>query len=161
MPRKHKCRMIYYNPEVQHFKPAGVMSKDLDSVELTLDEFEAIRLADYQGLYQEDAAKIMNISRQTFGNILFSAHQKVADFLINSKSLLIKGGVVEMRNSDNRTFVCYDCKHTFDVPFGTGRPGKCPNCGSNNIHRSGTDKGARRRRQGSNPNCFNNAQARV
>lgn len=161
MARKHKCRMIYFNPEVKHFKPAGIMGKELDYVELTLDELKAIRLADLEGLYQEEAAKIMNISRQTFGNILVSAHQKVADFLINSKSLIIRGGVIEMKNSDNRSFVCYDCKHTFDVPFGTGRPGKCPNCGSNNIHRSGSEKGTRKRRQSANPNCINNIHTRV
>ncbi len=65
----------------------------LEEVNLTLDEFEAIRLADLEGLYQEDAAKKMNISRQTFGNIIESAHKKIADSIVNAKALKIKGGI--------------------------------------------------------------------
>ena len=67
----------------------------LEEVNLTLDELEAIRLADLTELYQEDAAKKMNISRQTFGNIINSAHKKIADALLNAKALKIEGGVVE------------------------------------------------------------------
>jgi predicted DNA-binding protein (UPF0251 family) len=67
----------------------------LEEVNLALDELEAVRLADLEGLYQEDAAKKMNISRQTFGNIVNSAHKKIADALLNGKALKIEGGVVE------------------------------------------------------------------
>jgi predicted DNA-binding protein (UPF0251 family) len=67
----------------------------LEEINLTLDELEAIRLADWDGLYQEDAAKKMNISRQTFGNIINSAHKKIADVLLNAKALKIEGGVVK------------------------------------------------------------------
>jgi len=66
----------------------------LEEVNLTLDELEAVRLADFDGLYQEDAAKKMNISRQTFGNIIEKAHKKIADALLNAKALKIEGGVV-------------------------------------------------------------------
>ena len=62
---------------------------------LTLDELEAVRLADFDGLYQEDAAKKMNISRQTFGNIIERAHKKIADVLLHAKALKIEGGTVE------------------------------------------------------------------
>jgi len=141
MARPFKCRRIDLSPETCYFKPVGVMMKELNEVELTLDEFEAIRLADFEGLYQEDAAKRMNISRQTFGNIIYSAHRKIADFLINSKCLKITGGIVEMKNTDERHFVCYDCKHQWGVAFGTPRPSKCPNCNSSNIHRSGDERG--------------------
>jgi ArsR family transcriptional regulator len=65
-------------------------------VVLTIDEFEAVRLADLDGLYQEDAAKKMNVSRQTFGNIIESAHKKIADTIVNAKALRIKGGIVKM-----------------------------------------------------------------
>ena len=65
------------------------------SVNLTLDELEAIRLADLTELYQEDAAKKMNVSRQTFGNIINSAHKKIADALLNAKALKIEGGNIE------------------------------------------------------------------
>jgi len=68
----------------------------LEQVELTVDEFEAIRLADMEGLYQEAAAQRMNVSRQTFGRILEAAHKKVADALVNGKALSIAGGSVEI-----------------------------------------------------------------
>jgi predicted DNA-binding protein (UPF0251 family) len=67
----------------------------LEEVNLTLDELEAVRLADLEGLYQEDAARKMDISRQTFGNIINSAHKKIADVLLNAKALKIEGGVVK------------------------------------------------------------------
>ena len=65
---------------------------DLEEVVLNLDEFEAIRLADYEQLYQEEAATKMNISRQTFGRIIEAAHKKIADVLLNGKALKIEGG---------------------------------------------------------------------
>ncbi len=67
----------------------------LVEINLTLDELEAIRLADFEELYQEDAAKQMNISRQTFGNIIAAAHKKVADVLLHAKALKIEGGIVK------------------------------------------------------------------
>jgi len=67
---------------------------DLEEIVLNLDEFEAIRLADYEQLYQEDAATKMNISRQTFGRIIEAAHKKIADVLMNGKALKIEGGEV-------------------------------------------------------------------
>lgn len=75
---------------------------DLEEVRLTLDEFEAVRLAGLEGLYQEDAAIKMNVSRQTFGNILSSAHRKIADCLVNTKALKIDGGSVQMINAPER-----------------------------------------------------------
>ena len=68
---------------------------------LALDDFEALRLADFEGLYQEQAAERMRISRQTFGRIVEAARQKVAQALIEGKTLSIEGGSVEMR-----TFKC-------------------------------------------------------
>ena len=68
----------------------------LEQVILTEDEWEAVRLADQEGLYQEQAAERMNISRQTFGRIIDSAHKKIADALVNGKALVIEGGTVEM-----------------------------------------------------------------
>jgi len=63
---------------------------------LSIDELEAIRLADLHHLYQEEAAKQMNVSRQTFGRILDAAHAKVADALVNGKALSIQGGPIEI-----------------------------------------------------------------
>lgn len=94
MPRPRQCRHVHAGPEETCFKPKGVPLEGLEEVILLLDEFEAIRLADLEGLYQEEAASRMNVSRQTFGRIVESARKKVADALVNGKSLRIVGGVV-------------------------------------------------------------------
>lgn len=96
MPRPFRCRKICCRPDSNYFKPRGVPVGFLQEVNLRLDELEAIRLADLEGMYQEDAAKKMNVSRQTFGSIVNSAHMKIADCLVNAKALKIEGGVVEM-----------------------------------------------------------------
>ena len=91
MPRPFKCRRICGTPETDYFKPRGIPLSDLQEVGLTIDEFEALRLADLEELYQEDAAKKMDISRQTFGNIIATAHKKIADAIVNGKALKIEG----------------------------------------------------------------------
>jgi predicted DNA-binding protein (UPF0251 family) len=73
------------------FRPAGPRRERLESVMLRRDEAEAVRLADLQGLYQEDAAGRMGVSRQTFGRIVESARRKIADAIINHKCLRIEG----------------------------------------------------------------------
>jgi len=92
MPRPFKCRRVLGMPKSDYLKPSGIPLSDLREIDLTIDEFEAIRLADLEGLYQEDAAKKMNISRQTFGNIIAEARKKVADAIVNGKALKIRGG---------------------------------------------------------------------
>lgn len=94
MPRPCRCRRIRCKPDTNYFKPRGIPLDKLEEVNLGLDELEAIRLADFSGLYQEDAAKKMDISRQTFGNIINTAHKKIADVLLNAKALKIDGGQV-------------------------------------------------------------------
>ena len=94
MPRPKCRRNICGIPDKNYFKPRGIPTVDLEEVNLTLDEFEAVRLADYEQLYQEEAAARMNISRQTFGRIIDAAHKKIADVLINGKALKIEGGEV-------------------------------------------------------------------
>ncbi|OGS21057.1 MAG: hypothetical protein A2252_03960 [Elusimicrobia bacterium RIFOXYA2_FULL_39_19] len=98
MPRPHKCRCVCRNPQANYFKPIRIPFSSLEQVILTIDEFEAIRLADLEGLYQEEAAKKMKVSRQTFGNIIISAHKKIADLLVNAKALKIEGGFVKYTN---------------------------------------------------------------
>ena len=95
MPRPCRCRRIRCNPDTNYFKPRGIPLDMLEEVNLALDELEAVRLADLEGLYQEDAAKKMNISRQTFGNIIERAHKKIADVLLHAKALKIEGGIVK------------------------------------------------------------------
>jgi predicted DNA-binding protein (UPF0251 family) len=83
-------------PQVNYYKPRGVPLSVLEQIDLTVDELEAIRLTDLEGLYQADAAEKMNISRQTLGRIISSAHKKIADALVNGKALLIEGGPIEI-----------------------------------------------------------------
>jgi predicted DNA-binding protein (UPF0251 family) len=96
MTRPKCCRTIRCGPDATYFKPRGIPTSMLEEVHLTLDEFEAIKLADFEALYQEQAAGKMNVSRQTFGRIIDSAHRKIADVLIHGKALKIEGGEVEI-----------------------------------------------------------------
>lgn len=127
MPRPCKLRRVNCNPQAMSFGPCGVQKRALETVALTLDELEAIRLADLDEMYQVQAAGKMKISRQTFGNIIASAHKKVADFLINSKQLSVEGGAVEINKC---SFICNHCKHSWYIPCGMERPDECPECKS-------------------------------
>jgi uncharacterized protein len=89
MSRPKKCRCINCSPNSSYFKPKGIPLIQLEEVLLSLDELEAVRLADYERLYHEEAAGRMSVSRATFGRILDSARKKIADALINGKALKI------------------------------------------------------------------------
>lgn len=89
MPRTKCKRHIENQPNVTYYKPAGIPLRSLTEITLELDELEAVRLADLEGLYQNKAAEKMKISRQTFGRIISSAHQKIAEALINGKAIKI------------------------------------------------------------------------
>jgi predicted DNA-binding protein (UPF0251 family) len=142
MGRHQLCRTIHKEPEVITFKPVGIPASHLDCVTLTVDELEAVRLAGLEGLYQEEAARRMRVSRQTFGRIVGSAHRKIADVLVNGKLLNVKGGNVRM--AAKRTFKCHGCEHVGEEPFGTGRPQQCPECGSTDFHRIDDQGGLRK-----------------
>jgi predicted DNA-binding protein (UPF0251 family) len=94
MPRPPNCRRIAGRPGACVFKPAGVPAWRLQWLNLTLDEFEALRLADLDGLHQEQAAARMRVSRQTFGRIVEKARRKVAQVLSSGLALNIEGGAV-------------------------------------------------------------------
>ncbi len=98
MARRKCLRHIGEEPNVVYYKPAGIRLVELDEVILELDEFEAIKLADLEELYQEDSAVKMNVSRPTFGRIINSAHKKIADALVNGKAIKISGGNVTSVN---------------------------------------------------------------
>ena len=133
MTRPCVSRRIYELPRFSCYKPRGIPMSLLAKVQLSLDEFEAVRMADLEGLYHEEASQKMGISRQTFGNIIESARKKIADALVNSKALIIEGGQITMVG---REFFCSACKHSWTVPCNEQRPEICPNCGSASIHRN-------------------------
>jgi predicted DNA-binding protein (UPF0251 family) len=86
--------VIAGKPAASIFKPTGIPMREIEEVVMTLDEFEALRQADLVGLYQEQAAEQMGVSRPTFSRIIESAHRKVADALVHGKALRIEGGPV-------------------------------------------------------------------
>ena len=100
MPRPCCFRQIGFKPCADLFKPAGVPMHALELVTLALDEVEALRLADLNGLYQEQAAEQMKISRATFARIVEEARKKVADALIHGKALRLEGGAVVMKGKE-------------------------------------------------------------
>ncbi len=98
MPRPCCKKTIDTFSKCEVFKPQGIPMSELEEVTLSLDELEALRLSDLDGLYQEAAARAMGISRQTFGRIIESARQKTASALLNGKALRITGGNVRLKN---------------------------------------------------------------
>jgi predicted DNA-binding protein (UPF0251 family)/predicted Fe-Mo cluster-binding NifX family protein len=92
MPRPFQERRVGAEPAFSLFKPEGVPPCGLEIIGLGLDEFEALRLADCEGLYQEAAAIRMGVSRQTFGRIIEEAHRKVATALVEGRGICISGG---------------------------------------------------------------------
>lgn len=97
MARPSKCRVVSAAPATTFFKPRGVPMQELTEVYLSMDGFEALRLADIEGMKQADAAVKMGVSRQTFGRILSGARRTVAEALFRGMALRVDGGNVEMK----------------------------------------------------------------
>jgi len=89
MTRPRLCRKIGFNPNITYFKPQGVPMRELEIVELTAEEVEALRLRNTEDLEQEEAAKKMNTSQSTFQRILSSAYKKTTEALIEGKAIKI------------------------------------------------------------------------
>ena len=120
-------------PQVTYFKPAGVPARFLERVALSVEELEAIRLKDVEGLQQEECAQRMRISRPTFHRVLESARGKVADALINGKAVRIEGGNFALAS---QRFRCRRDGHEWRVPFeamAAGLPPTCPRCDSPSV----------------------------
>ena len=95
MPRPKKCRRVCGLPGVREFGPRG-MGCGGETVMMGLDEYEAIRLIDLLGLQQEQAAGQMGVARTTAQAIYNDARRKLADCVVNGKTLRIEGGDVEV-----------------------------------------------------------------
>lgn len=127
MPRPQKCRRVAFVPGVTYFKPAGIPMRSLEEIRLSLEEAEALRLKDLEGLEQEPASERMNVSRPTFQRVLTSARRKVADALLNGRAIRIAGGNYEMASHRFR------CRrgHEWDAPFELATDDStalCPTC---------------------------------
>lgn len=93
--RRKKVRYIQNMPKTAQFSPRGNPGRP-DEVELNLDQFEAVRLADHQGYDQSEGAVAMGVSRASFGRILRSARKVVANALVNGKIIRIRAGNVQV-----------------------------------------------------------------
>ena len=96
--RPMKVRKVSLVPRTLHFSPRGKPGRP-DEVELSLDQWEALRVGDWLGLSQTDGAKMMGISRASFGRILRLGRKKLADALVHGKTIKIKEGNVQFQNS--------------------------------------------------------------
>jgi predicted DNA-binding protein (UPF0251 family) len=92
MPRPRKRRRISCEPEVTYFKPAGVPLRELEELDVTMDELEAVRLVDSQEKDQITASRNMGISQPTLHRLLLSARKKISDALVNGRAIRINGG---------------------------------------------------------------------
>ena len=102
--RPKKYRIVRQDPRINQFSPRGKPGRP-DQVDLGMDEFEAIRLTDYMGLAQKEAAKSMHISQQTFSRVLKRAHRALANGLVNGATIKIQGGqyVISSREQNEKT----------------------------------------------------------
>ena len=107
---------------------------ELDEVQLTVDEREAIRLSDLIGLSHEEAGRQMGVTRAAFGRIIQRARKAVADAIINGKAINVEGGKYKLIDTP-RIFNCLHCQHHWEEPCGTGRPLGCPQCGNTEFRR--------------------------
>ena len=132
MPRPTKWRCVGVMPPVTYFRPVGVPLTILQEVCLSVEEAEAIRLKDLEGLEQEECAQRMSVSRSTFARVLASARQKTAEALLSGKAIRIEGGNFEMALS---RFRCIN-GHEWNVPFQVminEPPQFCPTCNTPSI----------------------------
>ncbi len=129
MPRPQFNRIVHEPPLFSDFKPIGVRGHDLKQIILSLDEFEAFRLADQLGLSHALAADEMEISRSTFSRLIEKARKKIADFIILGTTLTIGGGTVHFRLN---IIQCKDCGHMFKINF-EKHITECPSCHSKRI----------------------------
>jgi len=117
---------VSFTREVLYFKPAGIPLRELDEVDISLEELEALRLKDLEGLEQEQGAVSMNVSRPTFQRILASARRKIAEALLHGKAIRIGGGSYELAS---RRFLCAN-KHEWEANADKDILIICPVCQS-------------------------------
>ncbi len=130
MPRPVKERRVLEPPKIQGLKPVGVPLRFLERIYLSLEEYEAIRLADYDGLDHQEAAMIMGISRPTFTRLIEKARSKVAESIVEVKELCIEGGSYTFSTHLQR---CMDCGEFERFESPNQLANICPACGSTNL----------------------------
>lgn len=127
MPNRRRFRHIKKPPVMEGYKPFGIPMRELESVDLLFEEYEAMRLADYENLTHEEAAKRMNISRPTFTRLYDKARKSVAMAFVEGKAIIIRGGTYI---TDDYWYRCDNCHETIvsDRPVT-----QCKECDSDHI----------------------------
>lgn len=108
MPRPSKCRRVCAHPRCTHFEPRGAAA-GTEPVTLHVDEFEAVRLMDHEGLTQEECAQRMGVARTTVTGIYMRARRKIALALVEGRPLVIRGGAFEVCPGAERGCGCHRC----------------------------------------------------
>lgn len=126
MPRKIKLRKVVAPPTFKGYKPYGTLASDRQPVELLYEEYEAIKLADYDGLKHLEAGKLMGISRPTFARIYDQARKKIALALVEAREIRTVYGNAVM---DESWHLCLECNARFTRPD-KHTSGHCPVCRS-------------------------------
>jgi uncharacterized protein len=126
MPRRTKPRKVVAPPGFKGYRPYGDQHNDKEGVVLLYEEYEAIKLADYDQMNHLQASKLMGISRPTFARIYESARQKIATALAETRSIITSYGNAVMDESWN---ICYQCHARFTTP-GSMTKKNCPICGA-------------------------------
>jgi predicted DNA-binding protein (UPF0251 family) len=96
MPGRRRCRRVGHKPAFTAFGPVGSGGPAPDETVLTIDEFEAVRLKDLEGLDQSECAALMDISQPTFHRLVITARRKIADAMTHGKTIRIAGGHYRM-----------------------------------------------------------------
>lgn len=108
MPRPRKCKRVCCLPENNLFGPINAIS-DKEIIIMTVDEYETIRLIDFEGMNQEECAKRMNAARTTIQKIYYDARRKLADSLVNGKKIQIEGGDYKLCDEQEPLNKCEKC----------------------------------------------------
>ena len=129
MPRRRHLRKVVAPPGFKGYRPFGYRGGRNRAVELLYEEYEAIKLADYDMLSHDEACVLMGISRPTFARIYKSARQKIAKALVETREIKSVFGYARF---DEDWFLCNDCHARFSIPE-TAEKNKCPMCKSEHI----------------------------
>jgi len=129
MPRRRRLRRMVSPPGFKGYRPYGANSDDSGYIELLYEEYEALKLADYNLMNHLEASKLMGVSRATFARIYESARRKIAQALVESKEIRTVYGNAYL---DKDWYVCNDCYVRFTIPR-RHRGRHCPMCRSERI----------------------------
>jgi predicted DNA-binding protein (UPF0251 family) len=135
--KPRKKRDVLYPPGAVYFKPQGIPMPYLNIVNLTIDEYEAVRLGDLEKLKHLAAAGQMNISRPTFTRLLRSAHSKISDAIVNGKAIRIEGGDYRLLGNRFRCRKCGSFWNAGEEKMENKDEVKCTNCSSTEIDNVG------------------------